>query len=101
MALRRNPYNVNLLQAGYDEKTGPCLYYHDYLGTLAKLNNAAHGYCAYFLLRFVPLSFFSAKENAIKRESLFFLLSFFFFFQFTRPALEKRLIFGRWLGISF
>lgn len=48
-ALRSSPYYVNLLQGGYDEKTGPCLYYMDYLACMQKLNTAAHGYCSYFL----------------------------------------------------
>ncbi|EFA81563.1 proteasome subunit beta type 2 [Heterostelium album PN500] len=49
-ALRRNPYNVNLLVAGYDEKTGPAVYYMDYLASLQKLDFGCHGYAAYFLL---------------------------------------------------
>jgi len=49
LALRSGPYYVNLLQGGYDEPNGPCLYYMDYLGSLQKLNTAAHGYCSYFL----------------------------------------------------
>ncbi|ETO12409.1 hypothetical protein RFI_24966 [Reticulomyxa filosa] len=49
-ALRSSPYMVNLLQAGYDAKAGPCLYYIDYLASLQKVDKAAHGYCAFFLL---------------------------------------------------
>ena len=49
MSLRRNPYHISLLHAGYDSKSGPCLYYMDYLGSLQKLNTGAQGYCGYFL----------------------------------------------------
>ena len=52
-AIRKGPISANILQAGFDEKTGPCLYYFDYLGSMAKLDKAAHGYCAFFLSRFV------------------------------------------------
>nr|AIF54501.1 20S proteasome subunit beta 4 [Tritrichomonas foetus] len=34
-AVRKNPYQVNMLLAGYDEK--PSLYYLDYLGTRQKI----------------------------------------------------------------
>jgi len=33
-ALRRGPYQTNLLLAGYDEADGPALYYMDYLASL-------------------------------------------------------------------
>lgn len=41
---------MNLLQAGFDEASGPCLYYMDYMGSLMKVDHGAHGYCAFFLL---------------------------------------------------
>lgn len=44
----RTPYSVNLLMAGYDEQTGPELYYLDYLATMVKIPYAAHGYGAFF-----------------------------------------------------
>jgi len=37
-------------KAGYDVKTGPSLYYIDYLASMQKVDKAAHGYCAFFLL---------------------------------------------------
>merc|ERR1719261_317912 len=49
-ALRRGPYQVDLLIAGYDEDEGPSLYFMDYLSSMQKLNKAAHGYGAYFTL---------------------------------------------------
>eukprot|EP01132_Coremiostelium_polycephalum_P007910 gene7910-9736_t len=49
-ALRQNPYNVNLILGGYDQETGPSVFFLDYLGSLQKLNFAVHGYAGYFLL---------------------------------------------------
>jgi len=46
----RNAYQVNLLMAGYDEKTGPGLYYMDYLASMNKLPFAVHGYGSFFSL---------------------------------------------------
>lgn len=41
----RKPYNVNLLLGGVDPITGvPCLYWLDYLASLAPVPYAAHGY---------------------------------------------------------
>jgi len=49
-ALRKNPYQVNLLIAGWDEAAGPSLHFMDHLASSDKLNFAAHGYAGYFLL---------------------------------------------------
>lgn len=47
----RSPYSVNLLLGGYDTATDdPHLYWVDYLGTLAEVPFAAHGYGAHFTL---------------------------------------------------
>lgn len=47
----RKPYSVNLLLGGYDTVTyTPHLYWVDYLGTLAEVPFAAHGYGSYFAL---------------------------------------------------
>jgi len=47
----RKPYAVNLLLGGYDTSTHtPHLYWVDYLGTLASVPFAAHGYGSYFAL---------------------------------------------------
>lgn len=48
-ALRRNPFQVNLLVAGWDKDVGASLYWIDYLGSQAKMEYAAHGYAGYFL----------------------------------------------------
>ncbi|MCL7045942.1 hypothetical protein MKW94_016753 [Papaver nudicaule] len=49
-ALRKNPYSVNLLLAGYDKETGPSLYYIDYIASCHKVEKGAFGYGAYFSL---------------------------------------------------
>jgi len=47
----RSPYMVNLLVGGYDISTHtPHLYWIDYLGTMASVPFAAHGYGSYFAL---------------------------------------------------
>jgi len=47
----RNPYAVNILLGGYDVTTStPNLYWIDYLGTMAEVPFAAHGYGSYFAL---------------------------------------------------
>ncbi len=50
-ALRKNPYQVNLLIAGHDgAAAGASLYFVDYMGAMTKTDFAAHGYAGYFLL---------------------------------------------------
>ncbi|GAQ82217.1 20S proteasome regulatory subunit beta protein [Klebsormidium nitens] len=49
-ALRKGPYSVFLLLAGWDKETGPSLYYMDYLATMHKLDKASMGYGGYFML---------------------------------------------------
>lgn len=48
-ALRRNPYQVNLLIGGFDKDIGSSLYFMDYLGSMQKMNFGAHGYAGYFI----------------------------------------------------
>mmetsp|Transcript_57208 Transcript_57208/g.100128 ORF Transcript_57208/g.100128 Transcript_57208/m.100128 type:complete len:192 (+) Transcript_57208:102-677(+) len=48
-ALRRKPYQCDMLIGGVDSK-GPALYFMDYLSSMEKVNKAAHGYGAYFAL---------------------------------------------------
>jgi 20S proteasome subunit beta 4 len=48
--LRKSPYNVNLMIAGYEDGKGPSLYYMDYLASLHELPRCAHGYAAHFTL---------------------------------------------------
>jgi 20S proteasome subunit beta 4 len=47
----RSPYTVNLLIGGFDTADkSPHLYWVDYLGTMASVPFAAHGYGSYFAL---------------------------------------------------
>ncbi|KAL7306029.1 hypothetical protein TKK_0001494 [Trichogramma kaykai] len=46
----RTPYFVNMLMAGYDDQTGPELYFIDYLASCVKVPYAAHGYGGFFSL---------------------------------------------------
>jgi 20S proteasome subunit beta 4 len=48
-ALRRNPYQANLLLAGLDEE-GAQLYYIDYLGTMHQVPFGVQGYASNFVL---------------------------------------------------
>lgn len=57
-ALRRAPYQVNLLVGGYDHLSGQAkLYWMDYLGTLQQVTKGAHGYAAYFVNSVLDNSF--------------------------------------------
>ncbi|PWZ01137.1 putative multicatalytic endopeptidase complex chain PRE1 [Testicularia cyperi] len=47
----RSPYQVNLMLGGFDLPTSePALYWIDYLGTMATVPYAAHGYGAFFTM---------------------------------------------------
>jgi 20S proteasome subunit beta 4 len=46
----QTPYFVNLLLAGYNDETGPELYFVDYLASMVKVPYAAHGYGGFFSL---------------------------------------------------
>lgn len=46
----QTPYFVNLLLAGYNDETGPELYFLDYLASMVKVPYAAHGYGGFFSL---------------------------------------------------
>nr|QBH72684.1 proteasome subunit beta type [Carausius morosus] len=46
----RTPYFVNLLLAGYDDETGPELYFMDYLASMVKVPFGVHGYGGFFSL---------------------------------------------------
>jgi 20S proteasome subunit beta 4 len=49
-ALRKNPYSVNIILAGFDEDVGASMYYIDYIATLHKIDKGAFGYGSYFCL---------------------------------------------------
>ncbi|XP_076647805.1 proteasome subunit beta type-2 [Halictus rubicundus] len=46
----RTPYFVNLLLGGYDDSTGPELFFIDYLASCVSVPYAAHGYGGFFTL---------------------------------------------------
>lgn len=47
-ALRKNPYEVNMMIAGWDKDQGPSLYYLDYISTLHKVEKGGMGYGKFF-----------------------------------------------------
>lgn len=47
-ALRKGPFQVNVLLGGYDAGKGASLYYLDYFGALHKVKSGAQGYAQYF-----------------------------------------------------
>ena len=49
-ALRKGPYQTNLLLGGFDEEHGATLYYLDYLASSNKVNYGCHGYVSSFVL---------------------------------------------------
>lgn len=66
-ALRKSPYFVNILLAGYDKETGPSLYFIDYIATLHKVDKGAFGYGSYFALSMMDRHYHSGMslEEAI------------------------------------
>eukprot|EP00601_Ochromonadales_sp_CCMP2298_P032895 CAMPEP_0173352856 /NCGR_PEP_ID=MMETSP1144-20121109/16250_1 /TAXON_ID=483371 /ORGANISM="non described non described, Strain CCMP2298" /LENGTH=195 /DNA_ID=CAMNT_0014301117 /DNA_START=88 /DNA_END=670 /DNA_ORIENTATION=- len=49
-AMRKGPYQTNLLLAGFDPEEGVSLFLMDYMAALSKVNFGAHGYAAAFIL---------------------------------------------------
>lgn len=49
-ALRKGPYQTNILLGGYDAQAGGSLYFLDYLSALQKVNFGAQGYASNFCL---------------------------------------------------
>lgn len=66
-ALRKSPYYVNMMIAGYDTDTGPSLYYLDYIATLHKVKTGSLGYGAYFILSLMDKYY---KKNMNLEEAL-------------------------------
>lgn len=44
----QNPYQVNMMLAGWDKDQGPSLYYLDYISTLHKVEKGGMGYGMFF-----------------------------------------------------
>mmetsp|Transcript_18621 Transcript_18621/g.18714 ORF Transcript_18621/g.18714 Transcript_18621/m.18714 type:complete len:193 (+) Transcript_18621:166-744(+) len=63
-ALRKGPYQTNMLLAGYDDDTGASLYFMDYLAAQAKIDYAAQGYAAYFTLSVMDRSWKPNMDEA-------------------------------------
>lgn len=66
-ALRKNPYNVNILLGGYSEKEGAALYYMDYLASMHKVKFGAHGYSSFFVLSIMDKEY---KEDMSLEEAM-------------------------------
>ena len=66
IALRQNPYAVNLLLGGYD-KTGPSLYFLDYLASMHKMKYAVHGHSGNFLLSILDKEY---RDNLTVEQAL-------------------------------
>jgi 20S proteasome subunit beta 4 len=62
----RDAVQCNSLLGGVD-KDGPALYFLDYLGSLQKLDFAAHGYCSNFTLSVLDKQF---RQNLSKDEAM-------------------------------
>lgn len=58
------PYQVNMMMAGFDKRTGPSLYYLDYIATLQKLEKGALGFGE------LTTNFVSKFEHAFSTFSL-------------------------------
>jgi 20S proteasome subunit beta 4 len=67
-ALRRGPYQVDVLLGGYDEKTGASLYFMDHLAALCKVKYSAQGYASNFCLSTMDRDYLDNcnKEDALK-----------------------------------
>jgi len=67
-ALRRGPYQVDLLIAGFDDATGEAsLYFLDMYSSMAKVNKAAHSYAGNFVLGLLDKEW---KEGLSEKEGL-------------------------------
>jgi 20S proteasome subunit beta 4 len=49
-ALRKGPYQTNILLAGHDGDEGPSLHWMDYMASYAKVDFGAHGYAGNFII---------------------------------------------------
>ena len=84
-ALRRGPFQVNLLMGGFDHVEGKAkLYWMDYLGTLQQVNKGAQGYAGYFVNSVLDNAFtkdmtldqgLEASKKCIKELSTRFIIN--------------------------
>jgi len=67
-ALRKGPYQVNILLGGYDKKTSSgSLYWMDYMAALTKLKYGAQGYASSFCLSIMDRDY---KEGLTQDEAV-------------------------------
>merc|ERR1712244_173443 len=67
-ALRKGPYQVNIMLGGYDTAKGQAsLYWMDYLAALAKVNYGAQGYASNFCLSIMDRDW---KEGLTQDEAV-------------------------------
>jgi len=71
----RNSYQVNLLLAGYDDQSGPELFYMDYLASCISTNFAAHGYGGHFTLSTLDRNY---RSDMTEEEGLELMKKCFF-----------------------
>ena len=70
VALRKGPYQTNLLLGGYDAEHGATLYYLDYLASSNKVNYGCHGYVSSFVLSIFDREWTPAMSEAQGLELL-------------------------------
>lgn len=66
-ALRKGPYQVNILLGGHDQDDGASLWYMDYLASMQKVKFGAHGYAASFCLATMDREY---KEGCSEADAL-------------------------------
>lgn len=85
-AIRKGPYQVNVLIGGYDTKktekksttkktkedggNGSVLYYLDYMGTLQKVKYGSQGYAAYFTLSIMDREYPATTEQCTEADAI-------------------------------
>jgi len=68
VALRKGPYQVNILLGGYDKKTSKgSLYWMDYMASLSKVSYGAQGYASNFCLSIMDRDY---KERLTQDEAV-------------------------------
>jgi 20S proteasome subunit beta 4 len=68
-ALRRGPFQVNILLGGYDDKVGASLYFLDYMASLQKVKYGSQGYASNFCLSIMDKEYIEGsmtQEAALK-----------------------------------
>ena len=70
-ALRRGPYQVNILYGGIDPLTKKAsLYFLDYLAALKKVNFGAQGYAAYFCLSVLDHAYTKTSNETTLQDAI-------------------------------